>query len=133
MSDEMPIFTKMRDVPSTRSFRERGREGYLLIDHSASPGMPKDLMGLNIGEGARFEASTLKCGHCPNVVIRNPLRERERGHCFKCMHYICDACSLAYKINLICRPWVQVVDDVKDGKTKTPVLARDLVPGLNLK
>lgn len=103
-------------------------EGYLFVDHRASPGIPPELaqkLGLDpkqVGEGKVMEAKTLTCNHCKAVLIFNPLRTRERGHCFKCNAYICDTCKAVGE----CRPWAQVVDDVIDGKTPIPVLARDL-------
>jgi hypothetical protein len=76
------------------------REGYLLIDHQASPGLPEDVArysGLDpkfCGEGKRFEAATLTCSHCKVAVVKNPLRTRERENCPKCgNHYICDFCA----------------------------------------
>ncbi len=79
--------------------RESSREGYLLIDHQASPGLPEDLArttGLDpkyCGEGKQFEAATLTCSHCKTVVVKNPLRTRERATCFQCLHYVCDFCK----------------------------------------
>jgi len=108
--------------------RLKKAEGYLMVDHRASPGIPTELaikLGLDpklVGEGKLMEAATLTCGHCRSVVIVNPLRTRERAHCFKCNSYICDGCKAVGK----CRPFTQVVDDVMDGKTPIPVLARDL-------
>lgn len=74
--------------------------GYLLIDHSASPGLPEDIArasGLDPRyciEGKKFEAATLTCSHCKTAVVKNPLRTRERATCFKCgHHYICDLCA----------------------------------------
>ncbi len=73
--------------------------GYLLIDHTFSPGLPEDIAratGLDpryTGEGKKFEAATLTCAHCKTAVVKNPARLREREHCFKCMHYICDFCA----------------------------------------
>jgi hypothetical protein len=77
-----------------------GRDhGYLLIDHSASPGVP-DWMAKMAGydprtvrEGRRFEAKTLCCSHCKTHVVPNPWRT-ERASCPKCAHhYICDVCA----------------------------------------
>lgn len=79
--------------------REQSREGYLMIDHRASPGLPEDIAratGLDpklAGEGRLLEAATLTCSHCKVVVVKNSLRTRERASCFKCLHYICDFCS----------------------------------------
>lgn len=79
---------------------ERSREGYLMIDHRASPGLPEDIAratGLDpkyCGEGKMFEAATLTCSHCKAVVVKNPLRVRERSKCSRCgYHYICDLCA----------------------------------------
>lgn len=79
---------------------ERSREGYLMIDHRASPGLPEEIArgtGLDpkyCGEGKLFEAATLTCSHCKAVVVKNPLRVRERAKCFKCgWHYVCDCCA----------------------------------------
>src|SRR6185437_1135439 len=84
-------------------------EGYLLIDNRAA------------GEGIK-ETATMTCGHCKTVVVMNPLRIRERANCFKCDHYICDLCAAAKE----CKPWGQVVDEVKDGKVIVPTLARPI-------
>lgn len=77
------------------------REGYLMLDHTASPGLPADVarrMGLDpklTAEGKLLEAATIACGHCPGVFIRNPDRKRARGYCRQCDHYICDGCAAA--------------------------------------
>lgn len=81
------------------------REGYLLLDHRASPGLPADFaraMGIDpvlASEGKLFEAATLTCVHCTNVVLKNRFRLREREKCMKCGgKYVCDAC--AYEASL---------------------------------
>ena len=75
------------------------KEGYLLIDHSASPGIDPDYfrkewptkrMAPPVPEGKIFEAPTKRCCHCNHVVIINPDRIRPRGYCRKCDGYICD-------------------------------------------
>ena len=97
--------------------------GYLIIDHRASPGMPGSRL---CGEGTLYEADTEWCWHCAVVVVKNPDRTRERGHCSKGNHYICDVCAIAYRQNGICRPFYQVVEELKSGKTPVPVLARSI-------
>lgn len=97
------------------------KPGYLFIDHRFSPGLGGDLAG-----GTLFETDTLTCNHCKIVSIKNKDRTRERGECFKCNQYLCDNCAIAFKITNICRPFSQVVDDLLDGKTNTPILARHL-------
>ena len=76
--------------------------GYLLVDHSVSPGLPEDIAlqrGWDpklCGEGKKWEAGTLTCAHCKCSVVKNPLRVRERAKCDKCgWHYICDICAVA--------------------------------------
>ena len=76
------------------------REGYLLIDHRASPGLPEDIAlmtGLDpalVKEGKMFEAGTLTCAHCKTTMVKNLFRTRERYNCPKCSHkYICDYCA----------------------------------------
>lgn len=75
------------------------REGYLLVDHQASPGLPDDVARasgydpLLCREGKRFEAATLTCRHCRTTVVKSPLRTRARHQCAKCSgRYICDGC-----------------------------------------
>jgi hypothetical protein len=81
---------------------QRKQQGYLLVDHRFSPGLPEDVALASgydpklAGEGKLFEADTLTCAHCKTAVIKNPLRTRERAHCHKCnFHYVCDICAAA--------------------------------------
>lgn len=69
---------------------KKTREGYLLLDHTASPGVP--------GLPAYFEAATIKCKHCEKILIRNPARTRERAYCPSCDRYICDECEVVRRI-----------------------------------
>lgn len=92
--------------------------GYLTIDHRASPGLS--------GMPKYFEADTRACSHCRVVVMMNPERERERFTCPKCFRYCCDICATAYRVNFICRPWEQVVDEVVSGYSPLPLLAKDM-------
>lgn len=100
-------------------FSKRSQEGYLLIDHRNSPGVPRDLMrqaGLDLAgaPGAVFESATITCCHCNTVVILNPLRTRPRGHCRKCDKYVCDnpACHVE------CRPFSKAVDDAQEAAAR---------------
>lgn len=74
-------------------------EGYLLIDHRASPGVPEDIARKNgfdpklMGEGKILETATIHCVHCKGTVVKNPMRIRDRGYCPKCDGYICDHCD----------------------------------------
>ena len=79
--------------------RQVDKEGHLLVDHRASPGIVQaDLLttSMRMPEmpgGKQFEAATLTCCHCNRVVIKNPQRLRDRGFCRKCNHFVCDNCS----------------------------------------
>lgn len=77
-------------------------EGYLKVDHSASPGLPADVArraGYDpalAGEGKVYETATMSCRHCRVSVVKNPLRTRERARCAKCnWGYVCDPCAAA--------------------------------------
>lgn len=104
------------------------KTGYLLVDHRASPGLPEDI-AIKSGydpkltkEGKLFEADTLTCSHCKVVVIKNPMRTRERGKCPKCgYHYICDLCDFAmHQPDYSHLPYEQVIDLTLEGKLGTP-------------
>lgn len=88
---------------------KRRQEGYLLIDHRNSPGMPL------VPGGTVFESATITCCHCQTVVILNPDRTRPRGYCQKCDHYICDnpVCHLE------CRPFKALADRVQTAAITT--------------
>lgn len=99
------------------------RQGYLLVDHRASPGLPPEVArwaGYDprlCGEGKLFEADTLTCAHCKGVVVKNPLRTRDRHICMACGgHYICDGCAYeATMSDYTHSPFEKVADDVIRG------------------
>ena len=101
--------------------------GYLTIDHRASPGLPGSKL---CGEGKFFEADTRTCSHCSFPVIMNPDRTRSRFTCPKCDAYCCDNCATTFRLNDVCRPMKQVIEEVKTGKTALPVFSWD-VKGLS--
>lgn len=100
------------------------REGYLLVDHRASPGIPADAarrMGYDpglVGEGKVLEAATLSCAHCGTKNVINTNRTRERASCFQCAgKYICDLCDAERrKPDYVHRPMAQIIDMVGSGK-----------------
>ena len=104
-------------------FSKRSHEGYLMIDHRASPGIPEGAarrMGLDpaqVGEGRMMETSTLGCPHCGSVVVLNPQRTRERAHCYKCNRYICDGCAaVMHRGGYVHRTIMQIAEMVKSGR-----------------
>ena len=104
----------------------RQREGYLMIDHSASPGIPEDFaraVGLDpdlVREGKVLEAATKTCVHCKSTVVLEPRRTRERASCVKCGgKYICDDCALQARLPGYSHvPFEQKVDLVKEAEAK---------------
>lgn len=92
------------------------RSGYLLIDHTFSPGIDQETAhaaGLPpscaVGADRKGEFDTRTCCHCNTVVILNPMRTRSRGYCAKCDAYHCDspACGLE------CRNFDKMLDYVQ--------------------
>src|ERR1700739_1888265 len=93
-------------------------EGYLLVDHRASPGLSTEQalsLGYppnSVGEGQLYEAKTNHCSHCGTVVIINPLRTRERCYCVFCNKYICDNCGIEMKLpDYIHKTYLQQLED----------------------
>jgi hypothetical protein len=104
---------------------KKEREGYLLIDHRESPGFSCNEVGPQaaslFGAGKKFEGSTLTCAHTlcgGRVVVINPLRTRERGHCYQCDRFICDECALDYKLTGVCRSVNRFTDDFIEAAVK---------------
>lgn len=93
----------------------RSQEGYLLLDHSQTMGIPDEIVvahGLPVGAGkGLFEAPTFTCHHCQSIVIINPNRTRERAYCRGCDHLLCDACGVVRAKTGRCRPFNQVIDE----------------------
>jgi hypothetical protein len=93
------------------------REGYLLIDHSASPGVSQELVRSTgfaapaVSSNQKFESPIIACAHCNTPVILNPNRTRPRGYCRKCDAYVCDnpAC------NSECTPFTKTLDDLQEA------------------
>lgn len=86
------------------AFTKRSHEGWLLIDHRASPGVP------GLPEGSAWESATITCAHCQKVVVLNPQRTRERGYCRKCDHYVCDR----PECNADCRNFNKHLDQLQE-------------------
>ncbi len=94
-------------------------EGYLLIDHRESPGIPDEVthsLGLPLGSGrGMFETATFTCNHCTAVVVMNPLRTRAREYCAKCNHYICDRCGAVKAATGECKTFNQIVEETQEA------------------
>lgn len=78
--------------------------GWLMIDHSASPGIPADValrIGMNpkdVAEGKVAEFDTVSCCHCGSHTVRVYLHTTRANapspdYCKFCDHYICRVCA----------------------------------------
>lgn len=107
---------------------KRRHEGELMVDHSASPGLPDELMpeGMPPRSGmCLFETPTFTCNHCPRVIIMNPLRTRERAWCKKCDHYICDNCGAILAATRKCLPYTNFLDELQEEGLKIAKRAQE--------
>lgn len=103
---------------------KKRHEGYLMIDHRASPGITAEFIRgcgkdpadfLIVGEGKMEESATITCSHCQRVVILSPTRTRAREYCPKCDHYLCDMCGKVRAQNGgECRTMVQIIEEVQE-------------------
>lgn len=99
---------------------QRRKEGYLLIDNRASPGVSREFIQSSgkdapvVGEGEIYESATITCSHCHTVVVLRPDRTRERHYCTGCDHYICDVCADIRKNDLTCRSMKAFIDKVQE-------------------
>jgi ribosomal protein S27AE len=101
----------------------KDHSGYLIIDHSDSPGIkpedvPTRLRGSAeiVEKGQKFEADIQFCAHCGTQVILNPKRVRARGYCAKCNHYICDNPIC----NKTCEPLKALLDKAEHELVQDP-------------
>lgn len=113
---------------------KRDREGYLLIDHRNSPGVPADVArqwGFDprfMGEGQTMEAPTLCCSHCKTAVVLNPERIRKREYCQKCDDYICDGCHVLTTLpDYIHIPYMQMSELLLNDAEKGTNLGSNLL------
>jgi hypothetical protein len=90
-------------------FSRRSLEGFLEINHAASPGTAL------VPEGTVLERATYTCSHCQGVVIINPERTRERERCATCDRYICDTCGAAKKAGAPCETFIQRAERLIKG------------------
>jgi hypothetical protein len=107
----------------------RANEGYLLVDHRYSPGIPRELEEFWIAcgklqphqavpAGMTFETGIQTCSHCQRVIIMNPQRTRERKSCLKCYHYICDGCWATHAATGDCHNIYRVFDELQEQAFK---------------
>lgn len=75
---------------------KRSQEGWFFSDTRHAPAVrpedvPKGMSVVGAGFNGVFESALITCSHCHRTVILNPQRDRPRGYCSKCDHYICDS------------------------------------------
>ena len=108
---------------------KRSQEGYFLLENRHGPAHTleqaaefkkqtgQDLIGA--GNRGVFESATITCSHCHRTVVLNPQRDRERGYCPKCDHYICDACETVRVANAgACVTMNQIIDEIQEAGAK---------------
>jgi hypothetical protein len=103
---------------------KRDLEGYLLIDHTDSPGISAEVAAqagndtLAVPAGMKFQSATINCSHCQVLVVLNPKRDRSRGYCPKCDRYICDQCEAVRVQTGVCKTFNQMVDEIIEKAVK---------------
>lgn len=105
-------------------FSQKSNEGYLMIDHRASPGLPENIARLAgydplfCREGKVYETATLGCAHCGGAYVKNPFRVRERASCSLCGgRYVCDTCNAVRSSpDYVHRPFEAVAEAVNSGR-----------------
>lgn len=107
-----------------------GRNGWLIIDHRNSPGIPESMApqvaaagGIPVAGNTVLELDTWTCAHCSAIVLKNPDRVRPREVCRKCMSVVCDKCILW------CEPFAKVAEAIVEGKLHKVANSPLLVPG----
>ena len=105
-------------------FSKREAESYLLVDHRQSPGVSTEEAAatgftcMPVGRGRMYESASCQCTNCERLIVINPLRTSERFYCQKCDGYHCDQCALNTKISGVCKPFKQLIEDLRDAIVK---------------
>jgi len=100
-------------------FRKSERDGEVIIDHRESPGLTfQEALAAGrsclvaFGMPKLFKSATFTCSHCDRIVIKNPLRTRNRGECPQCDRPICDdPCAVRYALDGECRCQAKRIDE----------------------
>lgn len=115
-------------------FRKSDRDGEVIIDHRDSPGFTeheaiaagRSILAL-LGLPKLFKSPTYTCSHCDRIVVKHPLRTRNRFECPQCDKLICDdPCAVRYQLDGVCRcqskriqEWI---DSVHKQSSTSPIL-----------
>lgn len=102
----------------------QSQEGWLLLDHRNADPVPDQVVvaaGLPPGCGSGIaEFATFTCRHCCRVVVKHPMRKRERYFCHGCNHLLCDGCGGARAAGAACKTIDQIIDEYRESVTKNP-------------
>ena len=104
--------------------------GYLLVDHSDSPGIPDWMApkiaatgGIVVPANTKLETDTWTCAHCNAIVVKNPQRLRPREVCRNCMQVVCDEHSLW------CEPYEKLAEAIAAGQFHKLPSSPLIIPG----
>jgi hypothetical protein len=102
--------------------------GYLIIDHTDSPGISESEIPARLKDstipvpaGKKFETDLWTCSHCQRGVYLNSNRTRERATCLHCYHYICDSCNVLYRKTGQCIPFKKVLDQAEKSIARSEI------------
>ena len=100
----------------------KNHEGYLLVDHHDSPGIPDEVAvksGLPPGVGRKkYEAACFTCAHCEAVVVKDPKVTRESTKCVGCQHLLCRGCGYLYSLDRVCRNFKHRIEELRNSAEK---------------
>jgi len=109
-------------------FSKTELEGYLEIDHRESPGFtPEEAARAGRGtipvpKNTRLQSATYNCCGCERMIVKNPLRERERNYCRQCDRYMCDNCSLSLKLTGRHVPYKKMLEEAMNADARRIIL-----------
>ncbi len=66
----------------------------------------------------RFQLKCYTCCGCQRQIIVNPQRERPRNYCRSCDKYMCDDCSLAFKVTGVHTPFQKIIENLIENGAK---------------
>jgi hypothetical protein len=108
---------------------KKSLEGYVMIDHRASPGIPPEVanrLGIpkDAGQGL-YEGAFIMCNHCQNciMVVIDPLKPTDRIPCSGCNRYICNACEYKMKhLGERCKTFDEIADEICENAVQQALI-----------
>ena len=112
-------------------FSKTDLEGYLEIDHRDSPGItPQQAFRAGryvqpVAGGTKFQSATYNCCGCERLIVKHPLRVRERHYCTSCDRYMCDECTTNMRLTGVHVPFKKLFDLAMEAAVKgRPMIIR---------